>query len=126
MQGMKYSIYITETGLIHSQGSSSHVSDLSDILLEDGEGIVEGHYDRATQKIVDGVVTEYVADFFPLIRNKRNELLKESDWTQAIDSPLPDIKKEEWATYRQELRDLTTTYSNAVAIEEIVFPTKPL
>ena len=123
---MKYSIYITETGLIHSQGSSSHVSDLSDILLEDGEGIVEGHYDRATQKIVDGVVTEYVADFFPLIRNKRNELLKESDWTQAIDSPLLDIEKAEWATYRQELRDLTTTYLDAVAIEEIVFPTKPL
>ena len=122
---MKYSIYITETGLIHSQGSSSHVSDLSDILLEDGEGIVEGHYDRATQKIVDGVVTEYVADFFPLIRNKRNELLKESDWTQVNDSPLPDSKKAEWATYRQELRDLTTTYSNAVDIEEVVFPTKP-
>jgi hypothetical protein len=126
MQGMKYSIYITETGLIHSQGSSSHISDLSDILLEDGEGIVEGHYDRATQKIVDGVVTEYVADFFPLIRNKRNELLKESDWTQVNDCPLSDSKKTEWATYRQELRDLTTTYFDAVAIEEIVFPTKPL
>lgn len=123
---MKYSIYITETGLIHSQGSSSHVSDLSDILLEDGEGIIEGHYDRATQKIVDGVVTEYVADFFPLIRNKRNELLKESDWTLAVDSPLPDSKKAEWATYRQELRDLTTTYLDAVDIEEVVFPTKPL
>ena len=123
---MKYSIYITETGLIHSQGSSSHISDLSDILLEDGEGIIEGHHDRATQKIVDGVVTEYVADFFPLIRNKRNELLKESDWTQVNDSPLPDSKKTEWATYRQELRDLTTTYLDAVAIEEIVFPTKPL
>ena len=123
---MKYSIYITETGLIHSQGSSSHISDLSDILLEDGEGIVEGHYDRATQKIVDGVVTEYVADFFPLIRNKRNELLKESDWTQVNDCPLSDSKKTEWATYRQELRDLTTTYLDAVAIEEIVFPTKPL
>ena len=122
---MKYSIYITETGLIHSQGSSSHISDLSDILLEDGEGIIEGHYDRATQKIVDGVVTEYVADFFPLIRNKRNELLKESDWTQVNDCPLSDSKKTEWATYRQELRDLTTTYLDAVAIEEIVFPTKP-
>ena len=122
---MKYSIYKTETGLIHSQGSSSHVSDLSDILLEEGEGIVEGHYDRATQKIVDGVVTEYVADFFPLIRNKRNELLKESDWTQAIDSPLLDIEKAEWATYRQELRDLTTTYLDAVAIEEVIFPNTP-
>ena len=122
---MKYSIYKTETGLIHSQGSSSHLTDLSDILLEDGEGIFEGHYDRATQKIVDGVITEYVADFFPLIRNKRNELLKESDWTQVNDSPLPDSKKAEWATYRQELRDLTTTYLDAVAIEEVIFPNNP-
>ena len=76
---MKYSIYKTETGLIHSQGSSSHLTDLADILLEDGESIIEGHYDRATQKIVDGNVTEYIADFFPSIRNKRNKLLNESD-----------------------------------------------
>ena len=122
---MKYSIYITETGLIHSQGSSSHVSDLSDILLEDGEGIVEGHYDRATQKIVDGVVTEYVADFFPLIRNKRNELLKESDWTQVNDSPLTDAKKAEWATYRQALRDLPGSYTDDDAFADVVFPTQP-
>ena len=122
---MKYSIYITETGLIHSQGSSSHVSDLSDILLEDGEGIVEGHYDRATQKIVDGVVTEYVADFFPLIRNKRNELLKESDWTQVNDCPLSDSEKTEWATYRQALRDLPTTQASASTENDIVFPTVP-
>ena len=122
---MKYSIYITETGLIHSQGSSSHVSDLSDILLEDGEGIVEGHYDRATQKIVDGVVTEYVADFFPLIRNKRNELLKESDWTQAVDSPLPDSKKAEWTTYRQALRDLPSTNQAIDNIDDVIFPSMP-
>ena len=122
---MKYSIYITETGLIHSQGSSSHISDLSDILLEDGEGIVEGHYDRATQKIVDGVVTEYVADFFPLIRTKRNELLKESDWTQVNDCPLSDSKKQEWLTYRQALRDLPSTNQAIDNIDDVIFPSMP-
>ncbi len=122
---MKYSIYKTETGLIHSQGSSSHISDLSDILLEDGEGIIEGHYDRATQKIVDGVVTEYVADFFPLIRNNRNSLLTESDWTQMTDSPLSASKKTEWATYRQALRDLPANNSSATSFDDVTFPTEP-
>lgn len=122
---MKYSIYKTETGLIDSQGSSSHLTDLSDILLEDGEAIIEGHYDRATQKIVDGVITEYVADFFPLIRNKRNKLLDESDWTQMSDSPLSDSKKQEWATYRQELRDLPSLYQSANNIADVIFPNKP-
>ena len=122
---MKYSIYKTETGLIHSQGSSSHLTDLSDILLEDGEAIIEGHYDRATQKIVDGTVIEYVADFFPSIRIQRNELLNESDWTQVNDCPLSDSKKQEWATYRQELRDLPSLYQSANNITDVIFPTTP-
>ena len=122
---MKYSIYKIETGLIHSQGSSSHLTDLSDILLEDDEAIIEGHYDRATQKIVDGIVTKYVADFFPSIRNKRNELLKESDWTQMNDCPLSDSKKQEWATYRQELRDLPSLYQSANNIADVIFPSIP-
>ena len=41
------------------------------------------------------------------IRNKRNRLLFESDWTQLSDSPLSAEKKIEWMTYRQELRDIT-------------------
>ena len=41
-------------------------------------------------------------------RTVRNELLQASDWTQMPDSPLPNSKKAEWATYRQKLRDFTT------------------
>ena len=43
------------------------------------------------------------------IREKRNLKLIESDWTQMSDSPLTDSKKTEWATYRQNLRDLIQT-----------------
>jgi hypothetical protein len=39
------------------------------------------------------------------VRNLRNSLLKESDWTQLGD--VPQEKKDEWAAYRQQLRDLT-------------------
>jgi hypothetical protein len=41
------------------------------------------------------------------IRNERGELLVASDWTQVDDSPLTNIKKAEWASYRQALRDVT-------------------
>ena len=40
------------------------------------------------------------------LRTERNALLASSDWTQYTDSPLDDEAKAEWATYRQELRDL--------------------
>ena len=59
------------------------------------------------------------------LRNKRNLMLEECDWTQAADSPLSDSKKAEWATYRQQLRDLTNSYTTENSIEDIVFPTKP-
>lgn len=38
---------------------------------------------------------------------KRDNLLKQSDWTQLPDVPLTEEQKAAWATYRQELRDMT-------------------
>jgi hypothetical protein len=38
------------------------------------------------------------------IRVKRNNLLIASDWTQVADAP---VDKVAWATFRQELRDIT-------------------
>lgn len=54
-------------------------------------------------------------------RSTRNDLLLESDWTQLPDSPLDSTKKQEWATYRQELRDLDLT----VASDSLSWPTQP-
>lgn len=42
---------------------------------------------------------------WPLVRAKRNQLLAQSDWTQLPDVPI--ATKEEWAVYRQALRDVT-------------------
>ena len=42
-------------------------------------------------------------------RSERDQLLKDSDWTQLADKGgLADSKVTEWATYRQSLRDLPT------------------
>ena len=40
------------------------------------------------------------------LKNRRNGSLLDSDWTQGADSPLTDLQKSAWATYRQQLRDL--------------------
>lgn len=40
------------------------------------------------------------------VRAVRNQLLKESDWTQTLDAPLREEEKEAWRVYRQALRDV--------------------
>jgi hypothetical protein len=40
-------------------------------------------------------------------RAQRDALLASSDWTQLLDSPLPDAARAAWTVYRQALRDIT-------------------
>lgn len=119
-----YSIYNISTGLIHTQGQSS-LDDLSGIVLNSGDGILEGEHDRATQKIVDGVAVSHTPDFWPKVRRDRDFLLAGCDWTQSSDSPLTTEKKTEWATYRQALRDVPADNSSKTSFDNVVFPTEP-
>jgi len=59
------------------------------------------------------------------MKQRRNIRLAECDWTQAADSPLSDSKKTEWVTYRQQLRDLPTSYPNPTSKDEVTWPTQP-
>ena len=58
---------------------------------------------------------------------KRTNLLFECDWTQLPDSPLSDSDKADWATYRQAVRDISTTinWDTITSSEEVVWPTLP-
>ncbi len=56
------------------------------------------------------------------MRDARNILLVESDFTQLSDSPLSDSKKQEWATYRQALRDFPASWTPA---DTANFPDQP-
>jgi len=56
------------------------------------------------------------------MRQQRDSLLTQCDWTQLSDSPLSETKKTEWQAYRQTLRDLP---ANITDIDNIVWPTKP-
>ena len=61
-------------------------------------------------------------DWIPF-RKQRDQLLKDSDWTQIVDYDLvTDKEKALWAEYRQALRDLPETYPNSA---DIIWPSKP-
>ena len=70
-------------------------------------------------------VTPVAEDLQHWLRVHRNGRLKSCDWTQGADSPLSDSKKAEWATYRQQLRDLPTSYSSLSDKSSVTWPTKP-
>ncbi|EGR9008894.1 MULTISPECIES: tail fiber assembly protein [Vibrio] len=56
------------------------------------------------------------------VRRIRDELIKQTDFTQMTDAPLDDTKKAEFTAYRQALRDIPQTYSDPDAV---VWPEKP-
>lgn len=56
------------------------------------------------------------------VRQKRDTKLRDSDWTQIPDSALAAQKKQEWATFRQALRDIT----NQPDPFNISWPAKPV
>ena len=83
-------------------------------------------YGKTVQQIVgsdvitDAMITEYrELDTWEQIRQHRNKLLIECDWTQGAD--VPSNIKDPWATYRTALRDITTAATTA----DVVWPTPP-
>tara|TARA_Y100000401_G_scaffold409_1_gene312 strand:- start:676 stop:1104 length:429 start_codon:yes stop_codon:yes gene_type:complete len=57
-----------------------------------------------------------------LVRQKRTQLLEESDWTQLPDAQLSTEKVAEWKTYRQALRDLPANTSD---FTKVTYPAAP-
>ena len=53
------------------------------------------------------------------VREQRNRLLSESDWTQVADAP---VDKEIWANYRQQLRNVSSQQGFPELVE---WPVKP-
>ena len=118
-----FTIYNLETGEI--EHSTSTVAEINEVGLSEGQGIIEGDYQPNNYKVVNGEAIQRTDNVLEILRNKRNELLKESDWTQVNDCPLSDLKKQEWSTYRQELRDLPSSQQAIDNIADVIFPTIP-
>ena len=92
------------------------------------------YYNSVEWRKPDGTISMSPSDFvvnydkvgpvveLMMLREQRNKKLAESDWTQYNDSPMSDSKKTEWATYRQSLRDIT---SSSQSIFSVTWPTEP-
>lgn len=84
-----------------------------DAMVPDGNG---GHVTLASYM---GMSSDDVdAAKLEMLRDKRNELIAETDWMAGQDRTMTQAERD----YRQALRDITDTYSN---LDDVVWPTKP-
>ena len=106
---------------IHEVRQTPKPNDYTKNISEETPILVEGIYYQnwvqtfATQSEID----LRISDKWDTIREQRNILLLECDWTQLAD--IPQETKELWSVYRQQLRDITTQ-SNPFSI---TWPVKP-
>ena len=71
------------------------------------------------------------AEPFRLLREERNKLIAETDWTQLKDIDLDIIRERNWKNYRQALRDLPEKSNpklddyGRLDMSSVNWPTKP-
>ena len=62
---------------------------------------------KPTEEEINAKIAELeAAEPFRLLREERNRLIAETDWTQLKDIDLDLIRERNWKNYRQALRDL--------------------
>ena len=66
-----------------------------------------------------------LAEQWTAIREERDRLLANSDWTQGGDTPLASDKKTAWATYRTSLRDVPKDQKDKTTYASITWPSEP-
>jgi len=68
---------------------------------------------------------------FRLLREERNKLIAETDWTQLKDISLDSIREKNWKEYRQALRDLPNgstpklDSNGGLDMSSVTWPDKP-
>ena len=85
-----------------------------------------------TEEEVNAKLSELQAEEpFKLLREERNKLIAETDWTQLKDIDLDIIRERNWKNYRQALRDLPAKSNpkldsdGNLDLSSVTWPTKP-
>ena len=86
--------------------------------LENGEWVMTWKVSPASSEEIAERLERKSAE----VRQQRNQLLTECDWTQLADSPLNADAKAAWAAYREELRSVS---EQAGFPWEIEWPAQP-
>ena len=94
------------------------ISDALQILRPGAEWNISGNlysnlewFDKSQTKPTEEEINQKVSELeaqepFTLLREERNKLIAETDWTQLKDIDLDIIRERNWKNYRQALRDL--------------------
>jgi len=92
----------------------------------DVPSLVDGEW-KLTKTVValtDQQIANNTASKTKEVREKRDQLLADTDWTVLQDSPFTDTQTADWVIYRQALRDITD-HANFPYLTEDDWPTKP-
>ena len=114
------------SGIITAQsgcGSFKKIEVLTDRLRCDGAELpfnVLGSYEISEDNSLAPAPAIDVNALASEIRNERDRLLKETDWSQVVD--VPQTIKDKWSPYRQALRDVPQQPEFPI---NIIWPTKP-
>ena len=86
--------------------------------------VVNNEYIELTQSELDELAARAEAADLDLsmVRGQRDGLLRSTDWTQVGDAALGDHTAEEYAEWRQALRDLPAVFTR---VSEVVWPNDP-
>jgi len=87
---------------------------------------------KPTEEEINTKISELKnAEPFRLLREERNKLIAETDWTQLKDIDLDIIRERNWKNYRQALRDLPEKSNpklddyGRLDMSSVNWPTKP-
>ena len=108
---------------VYEVTSTSKPTDYTKIVTEGTPILVSGSYQQVWNQVdaTDEEISGSIELKWQLVREHRNTLLSETDWTQFQDSPITGSKLIEYQTYRQQLRDITTNDNPFT----LVWPTQP-
>lgn len=117
-------LYNERAFIVHPTGSNyvhlplpSNISIFKVVKDDDGQvSIVEDAAKRAVAEV------QLVEQKWASLRDTRNRMLKDSDWTQLNDTTLTMEMRQAYSAYRQQLRDLPQTVTD---INNVTWPTPP-
>jgi len=81
----------------------------------------EAQRDAEEQAYSDGAFDRAMAN----LRQRRNNLLKDSDWEVIMAKEKGTTLSAGFKTYRQDLRDITDGLTTVEDVNAVTFPTKP-
>lgn len=118
---MKFYAIISDEGFVVSTSYSSVEQDgMVEIFEPIGTAPSEWHkYHFKSKQWIENKPTEAI-DLE--IKTQRKQLLLDSDWTQIPNGPLTTEQQADWATYRQELRDIPSQSGYPF---NVIWPTPP-